>query len=122
MPTTNACSTSGCAIRNASISPGATMKWLMRSVSFSRPLKIVRLVGERDAEALDDGLEQAVAAAAGRPEAARAQRRAVVAVEVGMREHRLDHRVDRVPHGAPLALDEPQRAQRIVRLHQHERS
>jgi len=28
-------------MRNASISPGATMKWLTRSVSRSRPLKIV---------------------------------------------------------------------------------
>ena len=40
-PTTKAWSTSGCDCRKASISPGATMKWLMRSVSFSRPLKIV---------------------------------------------------------------------------------
>src|SRR2546426_613342 len=41
MPTTNACTMSGCDMRNASISPGATMKWLILNVSRSRPLKRV---------------------------------------------------------------------------------
>jgi hypothetical protein len=39
---TKACDTFGWVMMKASISAGATMKWLMRSTSRSRPLKMVR--------------------------------------------------------------------------------
>src|SRR2546426_589273 len=64
-PTTNACTTSGWDIRNASISPGATMKWLTRSVSRSRPLKIVWPRPSPQRAAAASSIARAVASANG---------------------------------------------------------
>src|SRR2546425_1293385 len=42
MPTTNACTTSGCDMRTASVSAGSTMKWLILNVSRGRRSTSVR--------------------------------------------------------------------------------
>jgi hypothetical protein len=81
----------------------------------------VRLESLRDAQPLDDRVEHDRAAAAHRREAARAQRGVIVAVEVGMLEHRLEHRIDGMEHGAALLLDQHQRAERIPHVHENQR-